>query len=285
MGLLEGSEASFYIYYWGIRNGLPSNLVHKHSFFEICYIIGGSGTYTEEGVDYPLGAGTHLCSRPERSHQIRTSGLDIVYVAFELDEARSSPEIVAAYRELAAEGLPLVHSQSQTPTAYLWESLLLRDEHPFQLPAVARRPLAHALLLSFPAQFRKHAAAETPPRSGASNLLQQAKLFIRDNLATPLSLGKLASYLNVSERHLSRLFVAGTGMNFTDYIRLARINQAERLLAESELSIADIAEATGFSSVHYFTRTFQRMKHLPPGRFRTVHCKQAQHGPQEFGRT
>src|SRR5690606_6535815 len=99
-------------------------------------------------------------------------------------------------------------------------------------------------------------------------LLQQAKLYIRDNLSQSLSLRHVANYLNVSERHLSRLFAEGIHESFTDFIRSERIRQAAHLLQTTERAIKDIAEATGFSTVHYFSRVFAEVMKLPPGEFR-----------------
>ncbi|MNR24953.1 Multiple antibiotic resistance protein MarA [compost metagenome] len=98
--------------------------------------------------------------------------------------------------------------------------------------------------------------------------MKRAKLYIRDNLAQALQLKDVANYLNVSERHLSRLFSEGIHESFTNYIRGERIRQAAHLLLSSDLPIKEIAEMTGFSSVHYFTRTFLLEKKIPPGRFR-----------------
>jgi AraC family L-rhamnose operon transcriptional activator RhaR len=93
-------------------------------------------------------------------------------------------------------------------------------------------------------------------------------MFIRDNLDQPLSLGMVAAYLNVSRRHLSRLFSEGIHESFTGFIRKERVRQAAHLLGSTDLSIKEIAERTGFGSVHYFSRIFAREQKQTPGRYR-----------------
>jgi len=99
-------------------------------------------------------------------------------------------------------------------------------------------------------------------------LLYQAKLYIRDNLSVPIHSKELANYLHISERHLSRLFARETGASLSDYVRKERVRKAETLLKTSILSIQEIAEETGFSSVHYFTRLFKQATGLSPGQYR-----------------
>lgn len=269
--LLDGEGAGFTIHYWGVIPQLFDNPVHKHSFFEVCYVMNGEGEYTDNGTTYPLREGTHFCSKPGVTHQIRTKeGLFLVYVAFELDETRSQDRYVDAFRAIAEQGTACIPDGNETPTAHLWKALLLTEKGNLPPPAVAS--VARALLLSFLSLFGNREPSASS-RGDSAVIVRQAKLYIRDNLSRPLNLRDIARYLNVSERHLSRLFSAGIYENFTNYIRDERIRKAAGLLKASELSIKEIAEATGFSSVHYFTRIFTRIKHFSPGRYR-----------QEFGK-
>ncbi|UKS24288.1 helix-turn-helix domain-containing protein [Paenibacillus sp. HWE-109] len=266
--LLTGSDACFNIQYWGVDECLLENQPHKHSFFEVCYILGGEGEYTDADQHFALQAGTLFCSRPGIQHQIRTQlGLSIVFVAFELDDSQSNEAMGEAYRHLMDHAEVCIHEGNDHPTALLWKSLLLRNDRN-SLPSSAVSSTAYALLISFLSLFGREYRIPFIARKNTSMLLQRAKLYIRDNLSQPLHLGHVANYLNVSERHLSRLFSAGIHETYTDFIRSERVRQAAHLLLTSELSIKEIAERTGFSSVHYFSRTFMEEKKLPPGKFR-----------------
>ncbi|WP_372663428.1 helix-turn-helix domain-containing protein [Cohnella sp.] len=266
---LVGSTASFKVHYWGIYPKLMDNPLHKHSFFEVCYVMDGIGEYTDNGVFYPLAKGTHFCSRPGITHQIRTQeGLFLLYIAFEIDESKSQPSMTENFRELALSQEIWIQEDEECPTALLWKSLLLQEQDIGTLPSAAIPVVAYALLQSFLTLFGKNEKKPAATRHGPNLILSQAKLYILDNLAQPLSLGSIANYLNVSERHLSRLFGEGIHESFTTFIRNERIRKATDLLAHSELTIKEIAEASGFASVHYFTRLFTKEKQLPPGKYR-----------------
>lgn len=268
VSVIQGAGACFKVHYWGVEPCMFENQPHKHSFFEICYILDGEGDYAEDERIYPLRAGTMFCSKPGITHQIRTDkGLHIVYVAFELDETLCEDSMKMAFNELAEHGDICIYTSEDQPIAQLWRSLLIRDGHG-SLPYIAIHSVAYALLVSFPAVFGSLPKKNMNRQTNTHVLMKRAKLYIRDNLAQALQLKDVASYLNVSERHLSRLFAEGIHETFTNFIRSERIRQAAHLLLSSELPIKEIAEMTGFSSVHYFSRTFQMEKKVPPGRFR-----------------
>jgi AraC-like DNA-binding protein/mannose-6-phosphate isomerase-like protein (cupin superfamily) len=266
---LSGDTVTFKVHYWGVSPKLTDNPIHKHSFFEVCYVMDGVGEYTDEGIDYPLSKGTHFCSRPGVTHQIRTKeGLFLLFVAFELNESKTQSATIDDFKDLASSQDIWVVGGEHCPTALLWKSLLIEEQGLGSLPNSAIPAVAHALLQSFLTLFGKNKKEPAAFRHGSNIIVKQAKLYIRDNLSRPLSLHNISSILSVSERHLSRLFAGGIGESFSQYVRSERIHQAAHLLMNSELSIKEIAEATGFSSVHYFSRLFMKEKGLPPGKYR-----------------
>ncbi|QHW31053.1 AraC family transcriptional regulator [Paenibacillus rhizovicinus] len=268
---LKTEDAVFTVHYWGVSEHLMSNFLHKHSFFEVCYVLGGKGTYLDDGKLFPLTKGTLFCSRPGITHYIECDPeLAIVFVAFELEEGDSSESVRDAFQALAETDTFIVHDGDELAVAQLWRAMLRRAGDNASLPESVLTQLAASLLQSFPSVFGKPRQEEwTAPRRSASALLKQAKLFITDNLSDDdLSLEKVAAQISVSPRHLSRLFASGVYESYTVYVRKQRIRRAAEMLRYTERSIKEIAEATGFGSVHYFTRTFSSLMKIPPARFR-----------------
>ncbi|QHT59721.1 AraC family transcriptional regulator [Paenibacillus lycopersici] len=268
---LATADAAFTVHYWGVAEHMSSNFLHKHSFFEICYVLGGNGTYLDDGKLYPLSKGTLFCSRPGITHYIECNPeLALLFVAFELEEGASSESVRGAFQALAETRKVVIQDGDDLAAAQLWRALLRRSGDNASLPESVLTQLAVSLLLSFPSVFSKPLQAEwTAPRRSASALLRQAKLFVTDNLNDhDLSLEKVAAQISVSPRHLSRLFASGVFESYTDYVRKQRIRRAADMLRYTESSIKEIAEATGFGSVHYFTRTFSSLMKVSPARFR-----------------
>lgn len=265
---LRSEHAAFRVHYWGIDPTHYSNPVHKHSFFEICYVVQGSGDYQDGEHRYPLRAGTMFCSRPGITHQITSEpGMYLLFVAFELDESLCSDEILARYQQLRETDEVCRYEMDTTPPVLLWRALLVSEKNGTVLPNDAWSMTAHTLLCSLPSVFIGN-VDKAPSLQVRYHLLSRAKLYIRDNLDQPLSLSILADYLNVSERHLSRLFAQGIHESFHQYVRKERIRKAVELLQQGDVSIKEIASLTGFATVHTFTRAFAMEMGIPPGRFR-----------------
>ncbi len=79
---------------------------------------------------------------------------------------------------------------------------------------------------------------------------------------------QLGARLGVSARHLRRLFTSQLGVTPDGLARSARAHFARRLLDDTDLSILEIALATGFGSVRQFNRACQEIFHASPRRLR-----------------
>ena len=83
----------------------------------------------------------------------------------------------------------------------------------------------------------------------------------------------MAARFYISPYYLSRLFRRVTGQSIVDYINNRRIDAARRLLKNTELSISDIAEQTGFASAAHFRRVFRDVMGISPLQYRKGHKK------------
>ncbi|NIK79910.1 two-component system response regulator YesN [Paenibacillus castaneae] len=83
-----------------------------------------------------------------------------------------------------------------------------------------------------------------------------------------LSLEGIANELNVSAVYLSRLFKQEVGASFISVLTQTRMKGAIRLLSETDLTMSEIAERTGYESQHYFSTAFKKIAGLPPNQYR-----------------
>uniref|UniRef100_UPI0026BBA935 AraC family transcriptional regulator n=1 Tax=Paenibacillus sp. FSL H8-0548 TaxID=1920422 RepID=UPI0026BBA935 len=83
-----------------------------------------------------------------------------------------------------------------------------------------------------------------------------------------LSVDLLASMANLSRFHFSRLFKELSGHTVTEYITMTRLGKADYLLRHSSLTVSEIAAATGFNDIYYFSRTFKKHKKVSPSTLR-----------------
>ena len=98
--------------------------------------------------------------------------------------------------------------------------------------------------------------------------VEVAASMIEGALDDPPSLDELASASGISGRHLTRLFVASTGMTPARYATVRRLDRAKVLLISRRTPIADVADELGFASLATFTRWFRMNEGRTPTEFR-----------------
>jgi AraC-like DNA-binding protein len=87
--------------------------------------------------------------------------------------------------------------------------------------------------------------------------------------ANPLLIARTARRLGMSSRTLQRRLRAA-GTSFSDLLRRKREVRAVGMLCQGERSLAEIADALGFSEHSAFSRAFKRWTGVAPARFRST---------------
>lgn len=118
------------------------------------------------------------------------------------------------------------------------------------------------------AQYRTNGPTRT---SGTlAPLLEWADAHLHEALTLPM----LASKAHMSTRTLSRRFEVETGRGALEWITGRRVERARALLEDTDLSVTDIAFATGFGSLGAFRRQFNKVTGTTPRSYRLTFREQ-----------
>jgi AraC family transcriptional regulator of adaptative response / DNA-3-methyladenine glycosylase II len=113
---------------------------------------------------------------------------------------------------------------------------------------------------------------ETAPDMGAwrgtSNTVSRALALIEAGALDEGDVDALAGRLGVGERHLRRLFRQHLGAAPVSVAQTRRVLLAKALIHQTDLSMAQVALASGFGSVRRFNETFQALYERPPSALR-----------------
>ena len=105
-------------------------------------------------------------------------------------------------------------------------------------------------------------------RDGSGASIAEVKDYIRGNYTDPdLNVNRIAEELGRSAPYLSRSFRRVTGTSIPDYIHRYRIQEAKILIGRG-VTIAEAAEAVGYSSVLTMSRAFKRYEGTTPGKLK-----------------
>lgn len=113
-------------------------------------------------------------------------------------------------------------------------------------------------------QFSVQLSGQLAERAG----LRELQAFITDHLDDDLSVPMLARRAHMSPRNFARAFRREIGTTPAAYVEAQRVETARRLLESTGRSVAEVAEACGFSRVETIHRAFRRVLRVAPGQYR-----------------
>ena len=115
----------------------------------------------------------------------------------------------------------------------------------------------------------EQAAGVRQPAEEGNPTIRSVKSYIEKNYHSDISLSDLSDTFFISKEHLSRLFKKETGQNLFSYIMDRKLEEAKRLLTETDRTLDDIAFSLGFSNGNYFSKVFKKNTGISPGSYRS----------------
>ncbi len=95
--------------------------------------------------------------------------------------------------------------------------------------------------------------------------------YIHANYSSDITLGQVAEQCSITPEYLSRIFKSEMGMTFNHYLTSVRMKEAEILLMQTNISVAEIAFTIGYNDSNYFTNKFKKIYNISPTQFRNQH--------------
>ena len=235
---------------------------HKHSFFEIHFLLDGEICYKTEKACYTLTKDHAIMFSPSTKHTFvdKSSYFLKFSLAFTTDEA------CALYNELSK--LP-EKEFSFANEIYEYINVILREtesESPFS-PCIIQNKIFETIYGVTKALKLRLPCARSIQKETDSRFTV-AKDFIECNISKPFCCEDVAYECGLSAKHLNRIFIKNTGQSLFAYITSARLKRAEQLLLSGAFSIKEISGMVGFENEYSFGNFFKKHTGMPPGYFR-----------------
>jgi AraC family transcriptional regulator len=147
----------------------------------------------------------------------------------------------------------------------------LREERPggeIVIGALTEQILVH--LLRNYANVRRSHELELSRAGLVDRRIRRSVELMHAQLAAELSLKEIAAASYFSPFHFARVFKKLTGATPHGYLAGIRTTRAQQLLANRELSIAEIGALVGYASPSHFTKAFRQATGLTPRAFRNA---------------
>ncbi len=253
--------------------------MHWHEYFEIVLCLEGRGRFLFGRREQQIEPGDIILVDDSQPHVARPDAggsLRLLLVLFRpelvagpgcraFDSGYLTPfrsagdraqERIAAGTPLAAELAPVLHEIAAIAAGHD-----PADRH--LLDANLRRVLA-LLVRDRP---------ELPGDAGRADAARREQIrpvlsYVEQHPCERVTLDEVAEVVHLSPSRVRHLFRDVSGVGFKEYATRVRLAEARRLLLATELSVADVAHAVGYTNVHQFYTVFHRYCSMQPGEYR-----------------
>lgn len=242
---------------------------HSNTSYEIHYTRQGRGTVTIDGVSRPVEADTLYITGPGVVHsQVSEPASPIVEYCLYLNCRRVShrDDPFALFAETA-----FWMGRDEGRLLPLLEQLIEENRRLQPGAAEMSETILKQIIILLTRMYRQDAAVAPAPtptplltRAGLMPIIEDA-FFYRFRTLTLTDLSRL---LNLSTRQTQRLLQQNFGKTFSQKLTEARMAAASQYLLNTELSVTEISERTGFSSIEHFSAAFRRFTGRSPRMFR-----------------
>lgn len=251
-----------------------------HDFWEFVYADRGDALLTHGGEEVHLRQGTALLHAPNVFHTVRAlsdEGLNLMVVSF----ACEAKELL----RLTQAPFPIFQPDKQLLSSILTEARdsfsSPLDSNYFKLRRSAHSALGSEqfiglylqnLLLQLLRRMEPpKAIAQTDLPAGGplpDEQLNCAVQLMQEHLQEPLSIQELCHRCHISRSKLQRLFRQHTGQGALNFYIGLRMEAAKGMIRNRMHSYGEIADALGFSSIHYFSRQFKQVTGMTPSEYK-----------------
>ena len=100
-----------------------------------------------------------------------------------------------------------------------------------------------------------------------NHIAYELQAYIYEHLGEHITLESLARHFHYSRSYLTAQFRTTTGMSIMEYISQQRIERAKKLLMDGDMTVAQISELLGYSSIQYFSQCFKQAVGCSPSRY------------------
>ncbi len=235
---------------------------HTHNHTELFYIVGGQGQFLIEDQVFSVDANNLVIINPNILHT---------------EDSLNAPPL--EYIVLGIDGIELANSENSNGQFCILNHLesaeisgclrnILRE---MELKNTGYEDMCQAYMEILIIRLMRSTSLSVPsePQTISANRQCAAiRRYIDLHFKEALTLEQLAEEGHMNKYYLSHAFKREYGISPINYMISKRIEESKYLLAETDLSMSQISQLLGFSSLSYFSQVFHRTQNTSPKEYR-----------------
>lgn len=242
-----------------------------YDFWQLLYVEDGNYTCQIEGCSpSPICRGQLLICEPEKirfSWQVTDTVVSFINIRCTAPQLRQMKNRVFTLSEEEQKDVDWILEKGIRTFCRVPDTAPFRGQQPlegisgYQLQALKNR--IELLLISLYDRF-----SQQPVAQGVHNYYEQKfcqiEAYMKNRLYDQITVADICAQTGFSASTVKRIFSQQVQCGVIHYFLKLKTNEAIRLLMETELTVTQISEMLGFSSVHYFSRIFKRFAGASP---------------------
>ena len=257
-----------------------SHPIEKHEFWELTYVDSGEMYAITEGVGYMMTQGQVIFNAPGELHahiSNRRVPNNMLVIAF----TSNSPAMEFFNKKIFTLGktektlLSLFMKEASLaigtlPQDYEDKNPVDFSSAPFGSVQLLECYLTELLLQLCRQGDESFTAVESTVKTrelGHSSIIELIIGYMEKNICKNIGLNDVCREFYMGKSHLCKLFADYVGESPMEYFAKLKIKESKKLLRQ-EMSIGDIAETLGYSSIHSFSRAFKSAVGFSPSEYR-----------------
>lgn len=238
---------------------------HNNNQHELTYIVKGNAQVTCGKEVYDCKAGDVIYNAKGDTHAIKNAegqSLRYYFISFEIEDTSSRAEqILANFFNNSKSGMATADKSIPNAFQDIFINLYDEDELSKALIVDSIRKILIFTHRSF--EGRANRVYIPDVRFGKKRIISQMCSFIDTNVEDIATLKKLPAKFGYSYSYLSSFFSKSMGISLKNYFLISR-HKYECDLLKSGLSVTEVAERMGYSSIHAFSNAFSAREGVSP---------------------
>lgn len=239
---------------------------HSHDYYHMLTVRQGPMEFTLGEETLRLETGETLLAHPDVIHGMHNHVTAPIARVYEIKFTVQAPRL----RDYLA-GLPAVLPATDF-SAVLTRELV--EESARQQPSTPAMVADYlfSLLSYYGRHYGRQSASQTAiiDTAGYSAVSCHIVQYLEENFAKEIPLQEIADVVGFNKNYICSVFKRDAGITIGSCQTVIRIRKAAEMISFSDMTMAQVAAATGFSNLSHFNRIFKKVAGIPPGQYRRM---------------
>jgi len=236
------------------------SFMHSHYFTELFYVKAGAGSFLIENESFPIQKDDLIIVNPNISHtEVSLPEKPLSYITLGVDGLSFSFQDEKEYSRFNC-------GKVKSNLLFYFNSML----HEMETKEDGYQEVCISMLNILTVHLKRitHSAFDVMVSDRSNRECARIKRYIDSNYQDNITLDSLAALAHLNKYYFVHAFTKSYGLSPISYLNERRLEVSKELLENTDHSIAEVAQLSGFTSQSYFAQSFKKSCHMTVGDYR-----------------